>query len=430
MKDFENLISAIYELGFTKETIVFFKKSKEFILESWCHSAATGDITEQIGLDLEEFRKQIAEPVYDYFITVILHENTTGNCPAMRSLVERFYTMGLLVEEVFINCTTFKNMVLRVYDERHTSDIWEEKHKIIMIMDYNLYKILSIYSEIIRSLNKDLKLRNGIIEENVLYSRTDCNGVILETTDAFCALCGYAKEELIGNTHAILKHPDIDINIYKVMWKTILEGNEWNGEILNLHKDGSTFITAIKIIPTKNSNGEIIEFSALRTDITADRLAQRDPLTGLYNRRAFDKKLLALFTEASLKNESLCVIMGDIDHFKQINDQYGHTKGDEILKIVANILMDNTRSDDICVRWGGEEFIVILPSTELAPTLEITERIRLAIEENIWMEDIRVTCSFGVAQKNPNETIQTLFSRADEKLYLAKNSGRNQIVSE
>jgi len=430
MKAFEHLISAIYELGFSDETIIFFEKNREFILEAWCHSAATGDITDHIGLNLREFREQIAEPVYNYFVTIILQKNRVGSCPAMHSLVERFYNIGLQVEEVFINCTTFKNMIMRAYDERHTSDIWEEKHKLVMIMYYNLYGILSIYSEIIRTLNKDLKLRNSIIQENVLYTRTDCNGIILETTNAFCLLCGYAKEELIGNTHAMLKHPDIDKNIYQEMWQTIKSGNEWYGEIPNLHKDGSTFITIMKIIPIKDENGEILEFSALRTDITADRLAQRDPLTGLYNRRGFDKKLLALFTDASIKNESLCVIMGDIDHFKHINDLHGHTKGDDILKVVAKILIDNTRSDDICVRWGGEEFIVILPSTQLVKAIEIAQRIRVAIEECIWIDDIKVTCSFGIAQKSSSETIQTLFARADEKLYVAKNSGRNQIVSE
>lgn len=428
MKALMAMVESVYELGFSEEIVCFLLKNREFVLEAWVKSNVSIDIMEHLCIDETVFRSQIAEPVYDYFQTILLKENTTGNCPAMRSLVDRFYVAGLNVEEVFINCTTFKNTIMRLFDDRKAMELYEEKHRLLVILDYNLYGILSIYSNVIVKLNHELADRNNIIEENVLYTRTDKNGIIVETTQAFCDLCGYTKEELIGHTHALLRHPDIDDSLYRNMWENIISGHEWYGELPNLRKDGTTFVTSIKILPIFDDVGEVIEYMAIRHDITSDRLAQRDPLTGLYNRREFDKKFIALFTDSIINNDPLCVIIGDIDHFKHINDQYGHTKGDEVLKKIAELLVENTRTNDICARWGGEEFVIVLPLTQIESSIEIAERVRKAIETTVALEGITVTCSFGIAQKHEGETIKSLFERADQMLYRAKKRGRNQTI--
>jgi diguanylate cyclase (GGDEF)-like protein/PAS domain S-box-containing protein len=428
MNSLRSIVSAICELGFLAETNLFFAKNKKFVLESWCNSAATSDILERVGFSVTEFTEQIAEPVYTYFCHVLKQKNISPECPAMRSLVERFYAIGLSVEEVYINCTTFKNMIIRAYDERGNDEIREEKYKVIMLLDYNLYGVLAIYTQILDDLQKELELRNTIIQENVLYSRTDINGVILETTDAFCELCGYTKNELIGNTHSLLRHPSVDEEIYKEMWATILAGEKWKGKLPNINKDGSTFIVAMSIIPMFSPQGEPNGFMAFRNDITSDQLAQHDPLTQLYNRRAFDEQFTLLFAESCITGDSLCVIMADIDHFKTINDRFGHLSGDEVLKAVAGILNESIRSKDFCARWGGEEFVLILPSTSLSQAIEIADRIRTTIEKVVYFDDLQITCSFGIAEKQLNEKMNTLLERVDQKLYLAKQEGRNRLI--
>lgn len=167
---------------------------------------------------------------------------------------------------------------------------------------------------------------------------------------------------------------------------------------------------------------------AFRNDITSDQLALHDPLTQLYNRRAFDEQFTLLFAESCITHNPSCVIMADIDHFKQINDRFGHLRGDDVLKAVAAILIENTRIKDICARWGGEEFVLVLPSTSLSQAIDIAERIRSTIEKLIQFDDISVTCSFGIGEKESGEKIHGFLERVDQKLYMAKQEGRNRLI--
>lgn len=426
MKALENAVKAIYELGISKEVIEFFQNSKSFIIEAWSHSEVTNDIIASLNIKREEFILQVAEPVYEYFTDILLHHHNVGECPAMSALVKKFQTLGLRVEDVFMNCTAFKNIIVRVFDERSFAHMLDDKHKLLMILDYNLYGVLRIYSGIIESLNMDVEERKKIIDENVALSRTDTQGNIIEVTDAFCAMSGYTKEELIGQKHSMLKHPDVEESLYVELWATIQKGEIWRGEMPNLRKDGSTFISAIKIIPIKEKNDEIKEYLAVRHDITADHMAFHDVLTGLYNRRAFDTKYIILFEQAKKLQEPLCIVMVDIDQFKLINDTYGHLVGDEVIKAISNQLVQNTRSHDLCARWGGEEFVIVLPDTQLPQAMEICERIREQIEKYVQTPNSNVTCSFGLAQRENGESAKKLLERADESLYRAKQNGRNR----
>jgi diguanylate cyclase (GGDEF)-like protein len=165
-------------------------------------------------------------------------------------------------------------------------------------------------------------------------------------------------------------------------------------------------------------------------DITSAQASQLDPLTRLYNRRAFDNMSLILFTDSMLRKEQLSIIIIDIDHFKTVNDNYGHMKGDEILQILSDVLLEYTRSNDVTARWGGEEFVVILPQTNVEQACEIAERVRSAFEISALDQGIVITCSCGIAEKRIDDTLITLLQRADEHLYRAKELGRNRIVSD
>jgi diguanylate cyclase (GGDEF)-like protein len=162
-----------------------------------------------------------------------------------------------------------------------------------------------------------------------------------------------------------------------------------------------------------------------------ERLANFDPLTSLYNRQAILGKLRELINRAQRYDEQLAVIMLDIDHFKKVNDCYGHLTGDDVLEKLANLIRANIRSTDIAGRYGGEEFIILLPHTDLLSARVVAERLRKMVE-NAEMKDSAgntfcITVSQGISSWEAGDDAHALISRADEALYQAKKNGRNRV---
>ncbi len=163
-------------------------------------------------------------------------------------------------------------------------------------------------------------------------------------------------------------------------------------------------------------------------------LAQTDPLTRLCNRRHLYEKLEIEINRCFRGNNPISLVMTDIDHFKRINDQYGHQMGDEVLVRVADLLQAELRTYDLAARYGGEEFCLVLPETDLKAAVEVAERIRHKAEHltfNAPMEKDVLTMSFGVASYDGSQegTIDNLIRLADDALYEAKKGGRNQVVT-
>jgi diguanylate cyclase (GGDEF)-like protein len=156
-----------------------------------------------------------------------------------------------------------------------------------------------------------------------------------------------------------------------------------------------------------------------------------DSLTGCYNRREFDRLLGHHIAAAHRSDRDLSVIMLDIDHFKQVNDTYGHQAGDAVLKSISKSVLDAIRKGDYLARYGGEEFIVVLPDTQLIRAVELAQRLRNNIENlEIQLPDgerIRKTASFGVATLREHRSQDGLVGAADARLYAAKENGRNQV---
>lgn len=178
---------------------------------------------------------------------------------------------------------------------------------------------------------------------------------------------------------------------------------------------------------TRELNKKNRELAAANQTIT--QLMNTDPLTGLTNRRHLEERLDTEMSAARRHSRPLAALMTDIDHFKSINDTYGHDAGDKVLVKVAQALQSTCRKEDIVARYGGEEFIVILPDSPAAATLECAERIRKTIQ------DIRhpgidrlVTASFGATLFLVTDSQESLIKRADTGLYEAKESGRNRVV--
>jgi two-component system, cell cycle response regulator len=161
-------------------------------------------------------------------------------------------------------------------------------------------------------------------------------------------------------------------------------------------------------------------------------LALTDALTGLYNRRYMEQHLHELFARMRVSGKPLCMVLGDIDKFKAINDEHGHAAGDEVLKTVAKRLADHLRAFDMVIRLGGEEFACVLPDVDIASARIVAERLRLAIcsqpftvGENATPIDVSI--SIGLAEAGPQETAGSVLDRADRAMYRAKQSGRNRV---
>lgn len=154
-----------------------------------------------------------------------------------------------------------------------------------------------------------------------------------------------------------------------------------------------------------------------------------DPLTGCHNRRYLDTVSEEVVQKCRQNNTPVTILLIDIDHFKSINDTYSHSIGDEILKLAVLTIRSSIRLNDVLVRYGGDEFIVLLPTCDNAIGRRIAERIRTAIENKRHRSDVHFTVSIGISSLEENEDLQTCIDRADANLYSAKEAGRNRVTS-
>lgn len=156
-------------------------------------------------------------------------------------------------------------------------------------------------------------------------------------------------------------------------------------------------------------------------------LASADPLTGVFNRRKLNNELQTELNRNLRHNNVLSLIIFDIDKFKHINDKFGHNNGDEVLKDFTRLISENIRANDVFARWGGDEFTILLPETNIETARQIAEKLRILAEDYQYAFVGQITASFGVTQFLIDDNEATFINRADEALYLAKENGRNNV---
>ena len=178
-----------------------------------------------------------------------------------------------------------------------------------------------------------------------------------------------------------------------------------------------------------------------RANVYAEILkhATLDALTGLYNRHQLEERIKQEVSSAKRQNRSLCTIMTDVDYFKNVNDTYGHAVGDLVLKTISTVIKHQLRDYDIAGRYGGEEFVIILPFTKLTEAKMVASRLRKAVENtqidiskvnpDVQEKNINVTISLGISEFNIEDNEKTLLQKADKALYKAKENGRNRAES-
>ena len=274
----------------------------------------------------------------------------------------------------------------------------------------------------------------------------DLDGRTTFVNPAAAEMLGYTTEELVGKPmHALVHHSYPDGTAYPrencPMYAAFTDGKTHivTDEVL-WRKDGSSFPVEYTSTPTRK-DGELVGAVIVFRDITErkqvedelQRLAATDPLTGLANRRHFIEVAEAETARARRYNNPLSVVIADVDHFKKVNDQFGHAVGDEALVQIAGLCLKAIRSSDVFARFGGEEFAAILPVTPMSKAELLADRLRQQIEKvEIETEKgpVSLTLSFGVAQFTPKDgSIENTLNRADKALYAAKKAGRNRVMT-
>jgi diguanylate cyclase (GGDEF)-like protein/PAS domain S-box-containing protein len=265
---------------------------------------------------------------------------------------------------------------------------------------------------------------------------------IVYVNPAFEKLMGYTAADVIGQNPKMLQGPGTDDKTRYKIRKAMREGASIRTQILNYDKAGNELWLDINMVPLFDESGTLVYYAAIERDLTEykklqahlENMATIDSLTGLPNRQAFMQRANNEFNRARRYARPLTVVMIDIDHFKAINDQYGHAAGDDVLRQAANICQSRLRGSDFMGRVGGEEFVLLLPDTPPTNAYYVAERMRTHLcETPIELENgttLNITASFGVAPMNEDESdFDSLLERADEAMYHAKHEGRNQVKS-
>jgi diguanylate cyclase len=253
-----------------------------------------------------------------------------------------------------------------------------------------------------------------------------------------------ADEPILGEVTKVLgllrNHADANANFSSVLDRAKGELHESlkAGQIrtiisyLMVENDKMRSRTADLQVNLENSQRQI---ARLKTNLAdAEEQGLSDPLTGLRNRRSFDIMLASQVASARNSTQPLSLILADIDHFKAINDRYGHPTGDEVLKWFAKILSSNVKGRDTVARYGGEEFAIIMPQTSLENAATIAGQMKAQLSAQFWQKPgapntmLKVTSSFGVAELTNGEGTSGLIARTDAKLYEAKAQGRNRVA--
>jgi diguanylate cyclase (GGDEF)-like protein/PAS domain S-box-containing protein len=319
-------------------------------------------------------------------------------------------------------------------EQKHEGPFLKEERALIN----GIAKLLGIAFERKKAEEKLLLLRKAVETIEVGVTITDKNGIIIYTNPAEAKMHGHHVNDLI-NRHASIFAPN---KPEKLEFKVDIDDMEhWKRESLNVRKDGSIYPVQLISTAVRSEDSSPIAIITVSDDITERKhleeqlkqLATTDPLTGCYNRRHFFELGERELQRSRRYGRPLSALMLDIDHFKKINDTYGHPVGDKVLIAMTETCLSTLRKSDIFGRIGGEEFAILFVEADLENAVNLAERIRNAVSEiTIPTETASVsfTVSIGVSEREQDDvSLAEILKRADDALYRAKNTGRNRVMA-
>ncbi|MEW6611422.1 MAG: EAL domain-containing protein [Pseudomonadota bacterium] len=264
---------------------------------------------------------------------------------------------------------------------------------------------------------------------------TDAQGLIEHVNPAFTRITGYTAAEILGATPGILSSGLHDKAFYELMWSALLREGHWSGEIWNRRKSGEVYPQWLQIATIRDDAGAVQNYVAVFSDLSRRKAleaqvlhqAMHDVLTDLPNRRSLEERLLQAIAQARRHGNQLAVLFLDLDGFKEVNDTLGHEVGDVLLQLAARRLRSCLREEDTLARWGGDEFVVLLPRVDgLESVLTVAERLLAVLNVPFELDhmQLQLNGSIGIAQfPGCGQDVSTLLRHADAAMYAAKKEG-------
>lgn len=286
---------------------------------------------------------------------------------------------------------------------------------------------------------QQLRLLNAAMSSatNAMFI-TSLDGSIIWFNEALNAFSGYASDEIMGRNPSVFCSGEHDTAFWKGMWKTVLKGKGWRGDVINRRKDGKLFSVMQTVTPLFNERGELINFLAVQHDVSEKRelereiqyLAYHDVLTGLPNRVLFQDRMQLAVNQAKRDKTVFALLFVDLDGFKEVNDTHGHAAGDRLLQTVASRLCAVVREADTVARLSGDEFTVLLRDVVNDAGLHgVLEKLLACVAEpcDLGEHIANVTASIGISLYPEHALgVEKLMMYADQAMYSAKKSGKNR----
>ncbi len=318
----------------------------------------------------------------------------------------------------------------------------EANAEILRNSDGSPREIFIVERDVTERKKTELQLRSlsvAIEQSPVSVVITDLDGTIQYVNPQFEKVSGYRAAEAIGQNPAILQSGQTDPLVFAALWDNLSQGKPWTGEFINKRKNGVVYFEEAHISPVYDTNGVINRYVAVKLDITERKqyearlqhLARYDTLTDLPNRTLFSDLLQQTLALAKREQYNVALMFVDLDHFKEVNDTFGHAVGDLLLKEAAQRMQAAVRNSDVVSRIGGDEFVIMLAKLEgKQDALLVAEKLRSALEQPFLLagQTVAVSSSIGIALfPDHGITEQELSLHADQAMYLVKQSGRNAV---
>lgn len=244
--------------------------AKNIILENWINNTKIIEIFTKYKIESEYFGHTFAKEIINNYLGLAAGDSNSKACMMLDDMINFLKQKKMSAADFFIICANFRDSLISTSFELDIANK-EFVERISKLFNQNFSDILNKYVQVLQEIEDELTRTNDVIEKHTFVSKTDLNGVITYASNAFCELCGYSQDELVGNTHTLVKHPDTTKETYESMWSAIRVGKIWEGEMKLLTKQGKTYWIDLIIEPIRDQSSQVIGYKAIRENITLQK---------------------------------------------------------------------------------------------------------------------------------------------------------------